>query len=1222
MKITSLDIERFGLWTELHLSKMESGLNVFYGPNEAGKTTLMDFVRSILYGLHEERLRYVFPCGLEKNRKKKDEKSGEPGERRKKEKWICGGSLSVLSPDGHYRIQRMFDPHDLHLGSDEGLTITSENAILQDSAILRTILSGIDEPTFNNVFTFGLDELRKLGTLDDTAAAEMLFRLSIGLDRVSLVDVLRSLTKSRTALLDPQGSQEDLLRQLLKQRTKLTEELGQSRAQIWEYSRILTEQRKLDRIISQLREELEALRYEERIHEIAIHAAPIWDRRANLREQITAMGTPVLVPEETLLEVDEVQDSIRKKRGQFHELKEKYFDFRTKIAQTPVNEVLWKLAPRIEIVLEEEGRIIELDQQITELENEASALEIELREQEKHLRYGRRKSGSKYPDIDYHPVSFPGNTGSSGKNPGTNAPNYYAPQLHSGTPAEGENVNSERSGSREGQPGDLFSGASSQRSAQHTREMQNQPAPEPLRGLEEFRVYSRQVKRTRLRYKRSKQSFEELSERLNVLNEAIKSEMSKRDTNDLHEALERTGEMVSQLRRRHAIAQRLDEMSQYRKDLDRQNVFLIQNQAVPPWALVALIAAAIITIVLVVASVLNSEQFHPAFGGLGILAVVGGWGVKIMIERQNAQKLEHNQRQLSLLVTQIEQAKQDAAAIDARFPSTGISGELRLQNAQKDLAVLEKLIPIDAQRKEAAHQIKTEEERLARAKELVQRSQKNWSDWLASVSLPSDWGPQQIRDLIGRFGNAGEIRRNLDRAYEDINQRVRDLRIITDRIDRVVAETNLVFADGLSYVEVLAQIRKELIASEEGSKRRKSLAAEMKKLKPQRRKIRGAISALRVRRMELLRKYGAKSREELLQLARLREEYDLLLEQERTVQRELDAAIGGFGSEETIATHLEPETRKNLEIRKEQILRRVESTEIHLREEMEKHGRFGLELQQLAEDRSALRKRRELAVLNEKIKESVHSWRVQAVSCRILEDIRKAYERERQPLALAETSDYFRRLSSGRYQRVWTPLGEDTLKIDDTDSNILDVSWLSRGTREQLFISLRLALSASFARHGSDLPLILDDVMVNFDTQRAKAAAKVLEEFADSGKQIILFTCHEHISRIFQRMDVPVRILPKFEEKKKTVRVLLPISMVRRRHREEFEEESENSPENTDFESSLEVLEEEDFSPEGDGEEYEDFDDSSGEEEEEGDEDNDPFVQEFFPDPEKDEDQP
>jgi hypothetical protein len=145
----------------------------------------------------------------------------------------------------------------------------------------------------------------------------------------------------------------------------------------------------------------------------------------------------------------------------------------------------------------------------------------------------------------------------------------------------------------------------------------------------------------------------------------------------------------------------------------------------------------------------------------------------------------------------------------------------------------------------------------------------------------------------------------------------------------------------------------------------------------------------------------------------------------------------------------------------------------------------------------------------------------------MLEAVRTYYEREHQPPALREASGYLRRLTGGRYVRVWTPLGEHALRVDDNQGSSLRVEVLSRGTREQLFLALRLALVGSYARRGVRLPLVLDDVLVNFDAGRTRAAAAVLRDFARAGHQLLIFTCHEHIARLFKQLKAEVRQLPE-----------------------------------------------------------------------------------------------
>ena len=156
-------------------------------------------------------------------------------------------------------------------------------------------------------------------------------------------------------------------------------------------------------------------------------------------------------------------------------------------------------------------------------------------------------------------------------------------------------------------------------------------------------------------------------------------------------------------------------------------------------------------------------------------------------------------------------------------------------------------------------------------------------------------------------------------------------------------------------------------------------------------------------------------------------------------------------------------------------------------------------------------------MVEKRLEEAVHRWQVLAAACSILDMIRDTYEQHRQPETLQEASGYLDRLTQGRYRRVWTPLGEHALRVDDAEGHALPVEALSRGTREQLFLSLRLALASSYARRGAPLPLVLDDVLVNFDADRAKAAAAVLRDFAAAGHQLLVFTCHEHISSCSSR---------------------------------------------------------------------------------------------------------
>jgi uncharacterized protein YhaN len=62
---------------------------------------------------------------------------------------------------------------------------------------------------------------------------------------------------------------------------------------------------------------------------------------------------------------------------------------------------------------------------------------------------------------------------------------------------------------------------------------------------------------------------------------------------------------------------------------------------------------------------------------------------------------------------------------------------------------------------------------------------------------------------------------------------------------------------------------------------------------------------------------------------------------------------------------------------------------------------------------------------------------------------------------------------------------------------------------------MRLALAAVYAKQAVALPLVADDILVNFDDKRAESTAALLGDFAKQGHQVLAFTCHSHLADVF-----------------------------------------------------------------------------------------------------------
>lgn len=70
--------------------------------------------------------------------------------------------------------------------------------------------------------------------------------------------------------------------------------------------------------------------------------------------------------------------------------------------------------------------------------------------------------------------------------------------------------------------------------------------------------------------------------------------------------------------------------------------------------------------------------------------------------------------------------------------------------------------------------------------------------------------------------------------------------------------------------------------------------------------------------------------------------------------------------------------------------------------------------------------------------------------------------------------------------------------------------FLSTGTCQQLYLALRIALLECVEGVGNAVPVLADDILVNFDDERRKGAVRALSELAEK-RQVILFTCHKEI---------------------------------------------------------------------------------------------------------------
>lgn len=134
-----------------------------------------------------------------------------------------------------------------------------------------------------------------------------------------------------------------------------------------------------------------------------------------------------------------------------------------------------------------------------------------------------------------------------------------------------------------------------------------------------------------------------------------------------------------------------------------------------------------------------------------------------------------------------------------------------------------------------------------------------------------------------------------------------------------------------------------------------------------------------------------------------------------------------------------------------------------------------------------------------------------------------AWESKSQPEVYRQASRLLSLMTEGRWVRAsMTPGGH--LQVTDEVHTTRAPVHLSLGTCQQLYLALRIALLMTADNVGRSIPILADDVLVNFDAKRRAGAARALAELARM-RQVILFTCHEEVVDAMRVADSALNVV-------------------------------------------------------------------------------------------------
>jgi uncharacterized protein YhaN len=1029
MKISSLFIDGFGVFNKWKPpEEFGDGLTAVLGQNEAGKTTLLSFIRRMLYG---------FPGGKKQNINHYQPVNGG----------AIGGRLEILGDDGmKYHLTRA------GVRGEPSVTLADGTTLL--GSTLPSLLGPGNQVFYENVCAIGLDELQQFSTLNQDEIRDRL--AAAGAGNLPVRKVSSFLVESADAIYAVRGRKKQI-NEIISEIKQLDQEIRIAKDQQSEYDQITDELARLTRV--RLEEQENRQRFAEEI-EYSKALAQGWEpysERKDALHQVRDIPKTGPFPGDALPELNRIEEEISRLAEVCHNLEESI---------GTVDQQFRNCQVRDEILAEKDA-IHEIERSIEWYRSQvASRSDIANKrtQEEQRLTEKLRYLGEGWDEerISLFDTSVP--------------------------------VRDEADTIRER----LRSGERASEKATSQVSVAEQAVTE-----KEGSVLS-------------------LKERRMEIGDVPDPDVAGRQ---LANARELTG-CMQELAGYEARIQTIQQ-DEARRDEILRAFSRSQEPAVPSWPGILVLLAAVLSFaggVLMDALLLG--------GIVGLLLIIAAAGLFLSMRKGGeetntfaeagsyATEIKKLGEQRRAAETERDQCRQRVQQLaDALGLSKSISrttAEACLHASDDLLRKAERAAEIDTEISRAIGLVQSANDTLKKAHEQLESAHKErtealerWEAWCTARDLSPGMNPDRIPDLFKEIEAAAQSYARIKGYSTEEKEVAATIEQFREKVAAAAAacgeEMNGPSDLVAEYVVRLLKDEEELNRTRENLK--KTLEEERNKLEKESKRLEEANEHLG----RFLGEGGAETADEyrrrVAQSVGRGRLLGIIQNAELMIRR-----ISGDERYEEFMTALQEYDPLSMSIRREEKEEMVKGIEERIGETNQSIGELTAAKRQIEEDHDLPLLLSRQAALVEGLRSVSRQWAVSTVASHLLNQAVSTFERERQPQIIKEAQSFFTRFTGGRYTRIITPLDGGEIYVEEADGTHKTLPQLSRGTAEQLYLALRFGYIRDYATSSVPVPIIFDDILVNFDPARRKNACDAIADLAGTC-QVLYFTCHPETVR-------------------------------------------------------------------------------------------------------------
>lgn len=974
-----------------------------------------------------------------------------------------GGRLIVSSSDNtRYTIERYASANDAKVVLPDGSTAGATE--------ISKLIGHANKDIFENIYAFGLAELQDFETLNSEAVKGRLYSAGTGIGAVSLSEVQSSLEKDASALFRPRGKTQEI-NVLFGELKRIDSKLREIEEDAQNFDTLHKEFEEQTKKIDELEQNRNQLRIK---LNHTTNLITVWDDWRKIQDA-----------NERLKEIPGIEKFPKNGLGLLDGHQEKMNDLTDSISRN--NEKLEKIKNH-KFILKIDENLVKYKDKILELQKgqdkyisavrDLPKLKDNLKRENEDLKELLKEMGPDWDEgkLSTFDISIP-----------------TKEQVRKQHQALEEIVQSIRDVEKE-----------SQNIAQNIGEIEDEKkkVEERLNELSIQQIEDKNLieqkkalQRLRIRYPSVKEKEAEIR------------------------SLERTGDLIALLKPQPVRA----------------------LPKLPSWPALMFIVAGIASLIL---SIIGNNWIL----GIGILAILSIFATTYVIlsrkkvlvaepEEKEAEDLTERSKELSMqrnqLESELKEVKNEILS-DAQVcgfesipdPQLVENKDAELQKASEGQLQINQLTTQKASLEQKSEKLTNEKiavtenlEGFKKEKEIVQTE---WKRWLTDRGLHSELTPQGAIDSFAAIKTCKEKERSINTIKERINDITGFIEEYESKLFSVLQNCNRK-SEGINVVVELEKVTKDLNQSLEDMKTLERLNLDEKNLNIEKHELEEKLKKAQNEVNELLSLGSAESEVEFRENAKNWEERNNLKEEILQGEHQIKR-ISGEGFYSKFINELRDTSLETLKGEESELNERIKAIENNLSELREQRGGVAKEIEQIEKGEEGSALRMEKATNIQKLSEKANEWSVLTLAKTILEKAIKRYERERQPGVIREAQSFFTKMTLGRYSQIFAPLDEAKIYVVDRDGRQKEIQDLSRGTAEQLYLSLRFGFIREFSKRAESLPIVFDDILVNFDPDRFRAACEAIKELTKTN-QILYFTCHPESANLLTKIMPDSKII-------------------------------------------------------------------------------------------------